>query len=528
MPSKPKSEIKSEITKYLTIISRKRYLFFCIFVLATLLSVIYSYTAKKVYKSTATILYEKETLINPLIRGLAVSSDAYERLNTIRELVLSRSRLLEVIRKLDLDLEIKTPLELENLINSMRKAIRIEVIGKNLYSISYEGDTPEMVKNVVNTLCNIFIEENLAASRVAAHDAFSFIEDQLETYRKKLEESENALREFKEQNLGQLPGVENINFVNLEKYQRLLAETEIQLKEANLERSLLEEQLSKEKPLILAFSSSNRNDLEGRLAQLNTQLSSLLTNYTENYPDVIRIKKEIEEIKEKILKNKNNKAEDEKSKESELTTETLNPIYQKIKEDLNRINIEINILNSRIYEYKEKIDSYKNKVESIPKQEQELARLKRGYSVNVEIYQILLNKLEEARISRELEIKQSGGIHNFQVIDTAQLPLLPSKPNKPKLILFGMIIGLGIGSFINIYEVKKYFEYPFLVGIPKIVTNKDIKKKRRDNIMFFSIVAIFISSMLVLILKNSNLFLLIKNSHLALSIKELITKSIVF
>lgn len=521
-------------------ISRKRYLFFCVFALVTILSVIYSYTAKKVYKSTATILYEKETLINPLIRGLAVSSDADERLNTIRELVLSRSRLLNVIRKLDLDLEIDSPLELENLINRMRKSINIEVIGKNLYSISYEGDIPEIVKNVVNTLCNIFIEENLAASRVAAHDAFSFIEDQLEIYRKKLEESENALREFKEKNLGQLPGEENINFVNLEKYQRLLVETEIQLKEAHLEGSLLKEQLSKEKPLILAFSSSNKNDLEGRLTQLNAQLSFLLTSYTENYPDVIRIKKEIEEIEERLSKNKNKEVVDEKNKEGELTTETLNPIYQQIKENLNKVNIQINILNSRIDEYKEKIKLYKNKVESIPKQEQELARLKRGYSVNVEIYQILLNKLEEARISRELEIKQSGGIHNFQVIDAAQLPLLPSKPNKPRSILFGMIIGLGIGfgaiylldildnSFNSINEVKKYFEYPLVVGIPKIVANDDIKKKRRHNLIFFSILVIFISSILALIFKNSYLFVLIKNSQIGLSIKELIAKPMIF
>jgi polysaccharide chain length determinant protein (PEP-CTERM system associated) len=422
----------------------------------------------------------------------------------------------------------------------MRDAISIEVKGKNLYSISYEGDIPEVVRNVVNSLCNIFIEENLAASRVAAHDAFSFIEDQLEIYRKKLEESENALREFKEKNLGQLPGEENINFVNLEKYQRLLAETEIQLKEANLEKSLLEEQLSKEKPLILAFSSSNKNDLEAHLVQLNSELSSLLTSYTENYPDVIKIKKEIEEIKERLTKKENTEPNDEKNKEREMTTETLNPIYQQIKENLNKINIEINILTSRIKEYKEKIYLYQNKVESIPKQEQELARLKRGYSVNVELYQILLNKLEEARISQELEIKQSGGIHNFQVIDAAQLPLLPSKPNKPRSILFGMILGLGIGfgliylldildsSFNNINEVKKYFEYPLVIGIPNIVSNEDIRKKRRHNLIFCSIIIIFISSILGLIFKNSYLFILLEKSHIGLSIRELITKSNVF
>jgi len=208
MPDTRKPENKIDILKYLDIISRRRYIFLGVFVLVTIIIIGYSYTLKKRYESSAIILVEKEKVINPLMRGLAVSQSGAERLRTIRQLIISRSRLLEVVKKLDLDLKLKTPLELENFIKAMRKAIDIKLIGHNLYNISYEGDDPQKVKNVVNTICNIFIEENLRATRGAAHEAFDFIQTQLDTYKQKLNESENTLRIFKEKNLEQLPGRE--------------------------------------------------------------------------------------------------------------------------------------------------------------------------------------------------------------------------------------------------------------------------------------------------------------------------------
>jgi len=508
-----KDNIKILIIRYLNIISCRRYLFFSIFASITVIGVIYSYTAKKKYMSSETILVKKEQIINPLMSGLAISQSPTERLNTIKQIILSRSRLLQVIKKLDLDLHVKTPLELDNLIKDMRKSAGITLTGQNLYLISYEGDSPEVVKNVTITICDLFIEENLGETRGAAHGAFAFIESQLKVYKHKLEESETALRIFKEKNLGQLPGEENDNLNKLANYQNLLSVAESDLKEAQLQKSLLTKQLSGESPLILTFSSSSNNSLESQLAQLNERLSSLLTKYTEKYPNAVSLKEQIELLKQRIAesdKNKDKSKHDETTEKS--TTEGLNPIYQKLREDLGQINIKIDLLNSRIVEYKEKIELYSNKVQSIPTQEQELIQLNRGYDVNSSIYKTLLNKLEEARISRELEVNEKSA--NFQIIDTAQLPLVPSKPNRPKMILMGGLLGLiaacaavyGLqyldNSIIDRYDARDYFQYPILASIPLVTSDENRKKERRNNILFFSIVGAFSASILILLVKE--------------------------
>ncbi|MEW6380109.1 MAG: XrtA system polysaccharide chain length determinant [bacterium] len=497
----------------MNIISCRKYLFFSIFASITIMSIIYSYTVKKKYVSSETILVEKEKIINPLMEGLAVTQSPEERLNTIKQLLLSRSRLLQVIKKLDLDLPVKTQLELEKLIEEMRKAIKITVTGKNLYLISYEGDTPEVAKNVTSTICDLFIEENLGETRGAAHEAFAFIENQLSIYKRKLEDSETALRLFKEENLGQLPDEENINMSKLAEYQDLLSRAESELKEAQLQKDLLTKQLSGESPLILTSSSSSNNSLESQLVQLNAQLSTLLTRYTEEYPDIITLKEQIEKIKQKISEAAESKDKSLYSEtKEEITTESVNPIYQKLREDLGRVNIQINLLNSRIAECKEKIELYSAKVKSIPAQEQELIRLNRGYDVNASIYKTLLSKLEEARISRELEVREKSD--NFQVIDAAQLPLVPSKPNRPKFILVGGLLGLLAAcsviyllqymdsSIIDQQDAREYFKYPILAGIPFLPSDEDRKKERRNNFLFFSLVGVFSISILTIVIKE--------------------------
>ncbi|MEW6378730.1 MAG: XrtA system polysaccharide chain length determinant [bacterium] len=523
MPNTKKVESRYTIVSFLDMVTRRRYLFLAIFALITIIGIVYSYMAPKVYTASATILVEKDKIINPLIQGLAVTQTPAERLTTIRQLILSRSRLTQVIKKLDLDLKIKTPLELEMLIERMRESTSIEITGKNLYRISYGGDNPKVVQNVVNTICNLFIEENLGATRGHAQDAFSFIEAQLSTYKKKLEESETAIRVFKEQNLGQLPGEEGDNLKKLEEYRNLLTETERELQEARLQKSLLEHQLAAEQPLILFFSSSSSDTqpLENQLAQLKLQLSYLLNKYTEKYPEVISTKAQIEKIEQKIAeeaKNKNkNKSRGEKKaseehKRADSTTEALNPMYQQMRQDLGNIEIKIDVLAARVQEYKEKTEEYEQRVQNIPKLEEELIQLQRGYDVNAGIYKTLLNKLEEARISRELELREKGS--NFQIIDLAQLPLIPSKPKRPQLIVISMALGL-LSALATIYllqhfdsspknldEARAYFDYPVLAGIPLIISEEDKKRKRKGDILFLSTAGMFVISVLLIIVRE--------------------------
>ncbi|MFH0925368.1 MAG: XrtA system polysaccharide chain length determinant [bacterium] len=504
-----KNEKKVNISDYIELISHRRCLFFATFALIVIAIMGYVYTAKEKYEATSTILVEREKIINPLMKGLATQANP-DRLNAIKQLILSKSRLLEVIKKLNLDSNIKKPLELEGLIEGIKESITIEIIDKNLYSIKYEGDNPKTVKSITDAITNLFIEENLGATKVAAHDALNFVKGQLEIYKNKLEESENALRIFKEKNIGQMPGEQNVNLSQLENSQTLITELEISLKEAVLEKSFLTEQLANERPLIVALSSNDEDSLEGQLKKLEANVQILLTRYTEKYPEVIKSRAEIEEIK-KGLARREEGGSDFDGVESQM--EALNPTYQQLREKLNEASIKINSLQTRIKEYKGKIGLYESKVRNIPKEEQKLTRLTRDYNVNESIYQALLNKMEEARISKELELKEKS--YDFQVIDAAELPILPSSPNRPGIILFGIILGLGAGfgvvylvnysdtSILDVPDAKIFFKYPVLAGIPIINSIDDLKKIRIKNVFFFLLVGIFTSSIIILLLMET-------------------------
>ncbi|MFH0926084.1 MAG: XrtA system polysaccharide chain length determinant [bacterium] len=502
MTEEETKETDTNILTYLDILYRRRYYGLIIFLLVITGCLIYSFTAPKLYRTNTIILVERDKIINPLMKGLAVPAEYEDHLKTIQQIILSRSRLETVMKKLDLDLKINTPLEYDLFIDNIRERIDIKKIGNSLYSIFYVGKDPTEAMDVANTIGSLFIEENLETIRGQSQAAYSFIEDQLIVYKKKLEESEGALRLFKEKNLGQLPGEENINLQNLERYQMSLTETQMELKESVLKEGLLRRQLTEEKPMILAFSTNGSESLEGQLVGLELGLTDLLTKYRDKYPEVVKTKAQIDELKKQIKLSKAGGRRD-------LRTEAMNPLYQQIKEELAKIEIQNNSLQSRGADYIQKVALLENKVRSIPKQEQELTRLTRDYNVNESIYQMLLRKLEEARISKELEVNEKGP--KFKVIDYAKLPNYPFKPNRSRVIFMGLILGLGGGvamiyllhfldhSVKDIEEVREYFALPVLAVIP-IFDQEEIEKRRHYSDLFiFSASGIYTLAIILLI-----------------------------
>ncbi|MBI5183053.1 MAG: hypothetical protein HY999_01630 [Nitrospinae bacterium] len=293
-----------------------------------------------------------------------------------------------------------------------------------------------------------------------------------------------------------MPGEENINLQSLEHYQASLIETELLLKEAKLRRSQIQRQISGEEPLITAFSTQSTSPhsiLQARLYRLQEELASMMPEYTERYPDVIRVKREIGEVKDKLIKieeEDNDNIEETRETDEEITT-TLNPVFQDLRRELGKVELEIVSLESRYKESQRKVEEYQNKVKSIPLQEQELVRLTRDYNVNDNIHKMLLHKLEEARIDESL--KYTNESESYQIIDQAILPIHPAKPNRIKIILIGLILGLGAGLGLAYFleytdnsvkgyrDAKESFSLPLLGIISNIVTDKDIRREKHHN-----------------------------------------------
>jgi len=479
----PSSKPELNIVDYLQIFFRRSSLFLIPLVVVFIVAVIGSFFMSKVYESSTLVIVEEPQIIGPLVRGIAVDTTVRARLNTLREEILSWSSLTRVIRKLHLDKDIRTQKEFEKLVLGMRKNILVRMHGKDLIRIAYQGKEPATVQKVADTITHAFITQHLETKEAETSSAIKFVGSQLETYRKKLESSEKQLREFKEKNLFARAGQVNINLERLLGFESELINIGLSLKQANKKQELLKKQLSGQEAVTISEITHEVNpvaaSLSERLVTLETELAALLVDCTEEHPTVRELRREISELRKRLK-------EEEKTTTISSEISKVSPTYQELQKESNAVEVQIDSLNARKQELEKLRDRYSTIAKDIPQQEQDLARLTRDRAVNEGIYEMLLKRLETARISQQLESSEKKT--TFRIVDSARYPLKPIKPNKPKIALLGLFGGAVIGfgciflaeymdtSFYEAEDAKNTLGLSFLGSISKIQVSKEAKK----------------------------------------------------
>lgn len=483
-----------EIKRYWAIVLKRKYIALIVALAVISLFTWGSFFLPKTYEASSTVFIERSSIIDPLIRGVGVPSSMEDRLRNLRDSITSRNIIERVAKKLDVDIKAKNPGQYEAKIESIRKNLDIKVKSSreretDLFNISYTGGDPKTVRDVVNTIVSEYIEENMGYKRTDAYGAYEFIDSQLLEYKKRLEESDRATREFREKNPNMVPQSETTLLGRLEGFQTAKIEADIRLKELLRKRDNLQKQLSGEKELTVAFVTRD-DSTQGRLTHLNNQLMLLMTRYTDSYPEVIKVKKEIEELKKQIAQAKDSRMEGSGSE-----TSAINPIYQQLKEEFARTDAEIESLRARSAELSRQQQQAQGILGRMPKEQEEWAKLQRDRNVYLRIYDNLLQKLENARISKDLELTDKSA--TFRIVDPAILPTLPVKPDRVKMILLGIVLGIvsGLGSVFGLEYLDHSFKdeesiedslkLPVLATIPKIVVEEDeVSAKRRDRKVF--------------------------------------------
>lgn len=474
------SSLKLTLNHYVSLVRRYELLVLIVVFTGTLVGGVASFYLPSIYEARTIFLMEQEGVSNPLTKDSTISTRLRDKLQTINEVIQSRQFLLRVIDKLNLDAGLKSNVAVEKLLQTMGSRIDVNSRRRthDIFEITYKDENPQRAKAINETIANMFIEDNLEVVRRQQNASLSFIEAQLEEYKQRLEDSELRLRKFKEVNLGEMPSQENATLVGLERYQVELEKVGLELREAQLEEAALKKQLSGEKPMVVSISTSNGTTLEG----LKLKLARLLSRYTEKHPEVIQTVREIERLKSQPP------VEEKSQNGADSEIATLNPTYQKLREELMGVTRKIEALKDREGHYEKKIKSYNQKVLAVPAKEQELARLTRDYNVNNEVYQLLLKRKAEAQITRDLDLAQRG--ERFTILEPATVPLFPVKPNRPKILFFSLVLScmLGAGvlvlkdsmddSFRSVDDVRSFLQVPVLAIIPDIPSAKSQRRRR--------------------------------------------------
>jgi len=450
------------------------------------------------YESSTLILVEQPTVPKNYVTP-NVSDDLQERLRSITQQILSRTRLLRIIDQFGLYSARSARSTGDEKVERMRKDITIELVrGQSdqitAFNVAYTSGDPGLAQRVTGELTNLFINENLEVRQQQSEDTTEFLEAQLENARNQLSEQENRVRQFKSQHVGEMPEQLTSNLQILSGLQGQLQSEQDNLNAAKQQRVYL--QTLSDQSHVLGLSNGNSVSagppvIEQELNKLRAQLADLSSHYTDRHPDVRKLKEQIaktEKMRDQLLANPTNRAEDGSASSSDQRADVaLNPASAQIQSQLQANKIEVTNREHSVAELKTKIESYQARLNQEPIREQQLADLTRGYDQSKANYDDLLKKKNESAMATRMEIAQQG--ERFTVVDPPSLPQKPSFPNRLKFCGIGIAFGLALGIFVaallemkddRIYgekELKDLLSATVLAEIPVIV-NADDERKR--------------------------------------------------
>lgn len=401
-----------------------------------------------VYESEAKVFIDTQSALDPILRNLAIETDFQNKVDVMTRAILARPNLEEVMRKTDLYLTVNTPEEVEELVFSLKKNIKIDQPSqtqKNLYTISYTHKNPETAYRVVQALLDSWVERTLGSSRTDTATAQEFLKTQIGEYEKRLTIAEQRLADFKKENVGLMPNNGSSYYARIQAELDQLNEKRNKLRLAVNKGDELMKQLRGEKMTLGTL------EIDKKIQAQQDELNNLLLSYTDQHPDVVAARETISQLLRQKREGLYLADEERADGRSE------NSVYQSIRIAMSETNVEIATLKSEIQEQSKRIEELQRMVDTIPEVEAKLARLNRDYMVTKTHYEKLLQSLESAKISEGAE--QSTDEIQFQIIEPAMMPLNPSGPNRALFLSAVLVMSLGAGIAVAylMNEVRPVF-----------------------------------------------------------------------
>jgi polysaccharide chain length determinant protein (PEP-CTERM system associated) len=445
------------------------------------------------YEASARVYVDTQSMLRPLMNGLAVQPNLDQQISVMSRTLISRPNLEKVVRMADLDLKIKTQEEKEALLDRLAKRIEIKAAGRdNLFEIAFQDTKPEAARNVVQALLTIFVEGSLGDKRKDSDSARRFLDEQIKAYEQRLAQAENAVKEFKRQHMGQMPEDGKDYYSQLQAISVALNQAKLELAEAQKARDAIKSQISGDDLVVMSPNEDVQGvnpELDARINSLKKNLDALRLNYTEQHPDIVANKRIIQQL------------EDQRSQEAKQKKAVNyggaagNSAMQQLRVALADQEAKVAALTARVNEYTSRFNSQRAAANSIPQVEADYTQLVRDYQVNKQNYESLLNRRESAHLSGEMDANAS--VVDFRVIDPPRVPSHPAAPNRSLLLSGVTLAAVGAGfvlafllsqlrpTFNTRRELRDLTGLPVL-GVVSMIWTQEQQNKRRKSLVVFA------------------------------------------
>ena len=494
--SEERKQLKLE--DYWAIVRRRRWWLIAPLFLGWAMVIGATWSIPAMYRSETLIIVEQQKVPEHYVVP-NVAADLQQRLQSMTQQILSRTRLQGIIQTFHLYTGEQGVADPESMVERMRQDIKIDLVptpGRpgelTAFKISYSARTPMLAQQVTGELTSLFIEENLRNRQQQSEDTTAFLQNQLEDARKDLAQQEQRLREFKTKYLGQLPEQLQSNVQILAGLQAQLqaaseARDHAQQQKLYLESLLQQNRASRSAAAADSANAATPSSLDDELDKLKAQYADLSTRYTESHPDVVRLKQQIAST-EKLKKESDTDIKAGKGSATASRIAQVGPMAQ-VEGQLKANELEISNRTDEVKRLQTEIDQYRGRLNLTPVREEELSSITRDHEQSKENYQSLLAKKMQSELATNLERRQQG--EQFRIIDPPSLPRKPYFPDRFKMSLagvaLGLVLSLGLTAAMETVaprihkeeDLRDLIPAPVLAAIPSLLTADEQQQQRR-------------------------------------------------
>jgi polysaccharide chain length determinant protein (PEP-CTERM system associated) len=479
------------------------------------------------YEATARIYVDTDSILKPLMSGLAVQPNIEQQIGMLSRTLLSRPNIEKLVRMADLDLKSESKAEQDQLVDRLMKSIDIRVTGGlNLYALGYRDADQEKAKRVIQSLVSIFVESSLGASRKDTDSAKTFLNEQIKTFEAKLEEAEARMKEFRLRNL-EMQGADGKDAATrMAEMAGQLENARLQLREAENMRDSAKQQLAAERGAgaslatqsLLQESALNiaTPELDARIDAHRRNLDALLQRFTEQHPDVVGTRRLLSELEEQRKKEVAELRKAAMASGGSAMGGMSGGSSSLVAAELNRMlatsEVQVAALRARVSEFTARYNAAREQLKTAPQIEAEAAQLNRDYQVTKKNYEDLVARRQSAVMSGELDV--ASGVAEFRLIDPPRVSPKPVAPNRLLLLPTALVAALVAGlftafaacqlrpTFDDASELRAKTGLPLLGVVTMVMSDLDRRAERMGTIRFVTatggLVGLFVAGLIAM------------------------------
>lgn len=552
------------LSDYIELINRKKLFILAIWFTITVLSVIFALILPKSYRSTATLLIEAP--LQGKILELMPAQFADEQLHSIYQKVMTTKNIDMILGKNKLYEELRNKYTKQDLVELFKENLQVELATSSIsggnnsnsskaeiaFNISFMASEPEMAKDIVAQIAELFIQVNNSSRTNRVTKATDFLKEESDKLNEDLKVIDKKIVRYKEEHNFNLPEQMAANLAAIDRSETELRDTENQIRTTKDRLAFLTVELAKEEnaiapsledkssktsersidklyaeylrlsnlylpshPSIIQLkreiqaldptfdSQINNSDIQQQLAKAELNLAKMKKNYAENHPDIVSLKKQITSLQQQI---KNFQRPDLKERVSGRNTK--NPAILAVELQYKTAQSELDAAFQKQEFLKRKLEQLRSNIQAAPQIEMGYSDLMRERDNVIKKYTQLKEKLADVKVLETLEKEQQG--QTLTILEEPVAPIHPEKAIRRKVAIggffLGLIAGLGIVLGLDFFDphVRGYRAVEAITGltplvmIPYIESPDEEEKKIRDTRRFK--IMLIISGVIILIL----------------------------